>query len=168
MEILIKKEKIMSGKQYIGILIMTGVASLLGGTLLSKFMWPDAVTAQTGQRGIITTNGIQLVNEEGKVRASLRLWDGEHPALILSDDVCDRRASFSVYPKMRAGLAFYGDDCKRRAALELEADRLPELVLRDQFDVPRYRVHFLKDGSPRMVLYGPNGKDIWKVPPQGE
>ncbi len=156
----------MNGKQYIGILIMTGVASLLGSSLVSKFIWTDHVIAQPGHRGIITTQGIRLVNEEGKVRASLALWDGKHPALILSDDVCDRRASFSVYPNERAGFAFFGDDCKRRAALELEADRLPELVLRDQFDVPRYRVHLLKDGSPRIVLYGPNGKSVWNAPVQ--
>ena len=45
----------MNSNQYIGDLILSGTMSLLGGSVLSKFLWPDEVRAQPGHRGIITT-----------------------------------------------------------------------------------------------------------------
>ncbi|GKS58092.1 hypothetical protein YTPLAS18_16190 [Nitrospira sp.] len=144
-----------------------GVAALfgfLGGWVATAFLGLSAVTAQVGERYPVTTTGITIVTEEGQPRASLTLWDNQHPALIFADDKCERRAALTVAPMERAGLTLYGEDCKRRVALELQADDLPSLVLRDTEDVPRARLHLLKDGSPVFALYDPTGKRLQTFP----
>ncbi len=95
------------------------------------------MNGQIESRQFITTKGLQLVNEKGEIRASLVLWDGNHPALIMGDDKCDRRLSLAVQAPERAALKLFGDDCKRRAALEIQPLGVPEFVLRDNDDIPR-------------------------------
>ena len=92
----------MTNTQYLGVLLLAGVTSLFGSSLLTMVVWPDGGIAQQGDQGMIITRGIKLVNDEGETRASLILWDGEHPALVLSDKACARRATISVYPRERA------------------------------------------------------------------
>lgn len=112
----------------------------------------------------ISTSALNIVNKEGKVRATLSLWDGEHPALIMGDGQCDRRASLAVYGRERTGLTLYGEDCKRRVALEVQSDDLPTFVLRDHLDTPRVQIVLSKDGSPLVRLLDPNGKAMWEKP----
>lgn len=144
-----------------------GVAALfgfLGGWVATAFLGLSAVTAQVGERYPVTTTGLTVVTEDGQPRASLTLWDKQHPALVFSDDTCERRAALVVAPMERAALTLYGEDCKRRVALELQADDVPSLVLRDNQDVPRARLHLLKDGSPVFAVYGPTGKRLQTLP----
>ena len=144
-----------------------GIAALfgfLGGWAATAFMGLSTVVAQVGERYPVTTTGLTIVTEDGQPRASLTLWDNQHPALIFSDDQCERRASLTVAPMERAALTLYGADCKRRVAIELQADDLPTLVLRDTKDVPRARLHLLKDGTPAFALYGPRGDLIHSAP----
>ena len=136
----------------------------LGGWAATILLGLSTVTAQVGETHPITTTGITIVTDEGQPRANLSLWDKQHPALIFSDDKCDRRAALIVAPMERAALTLYGEDCKRRVALELQADDLPSLVLRDTQDVPRARLHLLKDGSPVFALYDPTGKRVQTLP----
>ncbi|WP_342347620.1 hypothetical protein [uncultured Nitrospira sp.] len=136
----------------------------MGGMLLASTNStdPDISPAHSGKP--ISTSALHIVNEEGKVRATLSLWDGQHPALIMGDDQCDRRTSLAVYGKERTGLTLYGEDCKRRVALEVQSDDLPSFVLRDHLDIPRVQVVLNKDGSPLVRLLDANGKGMWEKP----
>jgi len=147
-------------------MIATLVGAVFAGSIAGIFMaWTKTTHAeissvQTG--GPIVTSGINIVNQDGKVRATLGLWDGEHPSLILGDAQCNRRASFAVYGKERTGITFYGEDCKRRVALEVEAHDVPSFVLRDHRDTPRAQIRLNQDGSPLIRLFDSNGKSIWE------
>ncbi|MFZ1747474.1 MAG: hypothetical protein WBO24_18335 [Nitrospirales bacterium] len=136
----------------------------IGGMLLASTNPTDSELSARNSGKPISTSALHIVNEEGKVRATLSLWDGEHPALIMGDDQCDRRTSLAVYGKERTGLTLYGEDCKRRVALEVQSDDLPMLVLRDHLDTPRVQVVLNKDGSPLVRLFDSNGKAAWEAP----
>ncbi|WNM56678.1 hypothetical protein [Candidatus Nitrospira allomarina] len=136
----------------------------MGGMLLASTNPADSKGSAPNVSEPISTSALQIVNEEGKVRATLGLWDGDHPALIMGDDACGRRASLAVYGKERTGLTLYGEDCKRRAALEVQSDDLPMFVLRDHLDNPRVQVVLNKDGSPLVRLFDANGKSLWEKP----
>lgn len=110
----------------------------------------------------IFTTGLNIVNQEGKVRATLNLWDGENPALIMGDAHCDRRTSLAVYGKERTGLTLYGEDCKRRVALEVLIGDQPTFVLRDHQDTPRVQILLNRDGSPLIRLFDSKGKSVWE------
>ncbi len=141
------------------------LAGFLGGYLVASTgssVAEEPAPVRAGQP--VFTSGVHLVNEEGDVRASFSLWDGEHPALIMGDAQCERRAFFAVYDKERTGFTLYGDDCKRRAALEVDIHDQPTLVLRDQRDTPRFQVLLNPDGSPLVRLFDLNGKILWEKP----
>jgi len=148
----------------IGILAVAALFGFIGGWSAIHLTGPKPATAQVGDRFPATTTGLTIVTEAGEPRATLSLWDGEHPALIFSDKGCDRRASLIIAPQERATLTMYGKDCKRRIALELQADDLPSFVLRDSHDVPRARLHLLDDGTPVMAFYDLNGKLLKSMP----
>ncbi len=134
----------------------------MGGMLLASTNPTDSELSATNGGEPISTSALHIVNEEGKVRATLSLWDGDHPALIMGDDHCDRRASLAVYGKARTGLTLYGEDCKRRVALEVQSDDFPMFVMRDHLDNPRVQVVLNKDGSPLVRLFDANGKALWE------
>ncbi|WP_447962894.1 hypothetical protein [Nitrospira sp. Ecomares 2.1] len=136
----------------------------IGGMLLASPNPTEPALASENSTKPISTSALNIVNEEGKVRATLSLWDGEHPALIMGDNHCDRRTSLAVYGKERTGLTLYGEDCKRRVALEVQSDDLPTFVLRDYLDNPRVQVVLNKDGSPLVRLFDENGKALWQTP----
>lgn len=147
-----------------GFLSMAAMFGFVGGWSATHLTTSQPAAAQVGERFPITTTGVTIVTETGQPRATLGLWDGKHPALIFSDDGCDRRASLIVAPQERAALTIFGKDCKRRIALELQGDDLPSFVLRDRNDVPRARLHLLNDGTPVMTFYGPNGELLQSMP----
>lgn len=136
----------------------------MGGMLMASNNPTESELTPPDSGKPISTSALNIVNNEGKVRASLSLWDGEHPALIMGDEQCDRRASFAVYGKERTGLTLYGEDCKRRVALEVQSDDLPTFVLRDHLDTPRVQIVLNKDGSPLVRLFDANGKAVWEKP----
>ncbi len=136
----------------------------VGGVVLSSDQPFAAEEAKFQAAAPIYTSAINIVDQEGKIRASLGLWDGNHPALVLGDDQCDRRASLAVYGKERTGLTLYGEDCKRRVALEVQYDDLPTFVLRDHRDHPRVQVLLNRDGSPLVRLFDDEGKALWEKP----
>lgn len=136
----------------------------MGGMLLAS---PDSTDTKLPAKNSgkpISTSALHIVNGEGQVRATLSLWDGDHPALIMGDEHCDRRAFLAVYGKERTGLTLYGEDCKRRVALEVQGDDLPMFVLRDHLDTPRVQVVLNKDGSPLVRLFDGKGKALWEKP----
>ncbi|MEP6934925.1 MAG: hypothetical protein ABI988_13465 [Nitrospirota bacterium] len=104
------------------------------------------------------------MNDAGKPRASLQLWDGEHPALVLSDDQCATRAALTVSPRERTAVTIFGNDCKRCIAVELHEDDVPSFVLRNQYDVPRVLVQLLPDGRPILDFLDQNGKRVASMP----
>ncbi|GJL58268.1 MAG: hypothetical protein NPIRA03_11250 [Nitrospirales bacterium] len=134
------------------------------GMLLASTNSTDRELSATNSDKPISTSALHIVNEEGQVRAMLGLWDGDHPALLMGDEHCDRRAFLAVYGKERTGLTLYGEDCKRRVALEVQGDDLPVFVLRDHLDTPRVQVLLNKDGSPLIRLYDGKGKPLWEKP----
>lgn len=136
----------------------------IGGMLLASPQPTDTESSPRSSGNQIFTSAVNIVNAEGKVRATLGLWDGEHPALIMGDAHCDRRTSLAVYGKERTGLTLYGEDCKRRVALEVHSDDLPTLVLRDHLDNPRVQVLLNQDGSPLVRLFDSEGKAVWHTP----
>lgn len=145
---------------------VTVVAFLVGATAAFLIVqWPSRAPAvtQLGDRPV-TTTGLFLTNAKGETRASLTLWDEEHPALVLGDAECPRRASLIVSPRERASLTLFGQDCKRRAALEIQPDDEPAFTLRDHNDVPRARVHLLPTGTAQVYLYDEHGGTLWKAP----
>lgn len=149
---------------FLAILIGSLFFGSVGGMLLASSDSTESKLPATKSAGPISTSALHIVNGEGKVRAMLSLWDGEHPALIMGDDHCDRRTSLAVYGKERTGLTLYGEDCKRRVALEVQSDDLPMFVLRDHLDTPRVQVVLNKDGSPLVRLFDANGKTMWEKP----
>ena len=128
----------------------------------------DMASATTipGERLPITTTGLTIINHAGQPRVNLKLWDGEHPALLFSDDRCSQRASLVVSPRERVALTMFGEDCKRRVSLELQANDVPTLVLRDTKDTPRARLHLLNDGNPILEFLDPMGKILQRFPAQ--
>ncbi len=150
------------------LIVTAAFFGFMGGWLSTYLLSPTVVTAQVGARFPLTTTGLTIINQAGQPRASLTLWDGEHPALTLSDNTCDRRASLIVAPEERVALTLFGKDCKRRVALEVQADDMPTFVLRDSKDTPRARLHLLADGSPVLALYDANGRPLHSSPDVGE
>jgi hypothetical protein len=150
--------------QNAGWMIMATVLGFCGGMLGAQLTAPASARDIPGERLPITTAGLTIINQEGKPRASLQLWDGEHPALVLSDAGCARRAELIVSPQEHTALTMFGKDCKRRVAIEVHADDLPSLVLRDQHDVPRMVARLLQDGSPVLDFLDANGKRIKSMP----
>ena len=138
-------------------LMLCVLSAFLGGMVLSGIFQNDQASGQLEPRKFIRTKGLQIVNDQGKVRASLALWDGEHPALILGDQACDRRLALSVRDQQRAALTIFGDDCKRRVVLETQRLGGPDFV-------PRARIQLLADGTPALTTYGPNGGIQWRAP----
>lgn len=149
-------------KLMIVILVGSVFIGSIGGMFMASTRTTRAETSSVQPAGPIVTSGIHIVNHEGEVRATLGLWDGEHPALVLGNKQCDRRASFAVYGKERTGITLYGEDCKRRVALEVEADDVPSFVLRDHTDTPRAQIRLNHDGSPLIRLFDSNGKMTWE------
>ncbi|HBP86588.1 MAG: hypothetical protein KC592_05150 [Nitrospira sp.] len=149
---------------FLAVLLGSLLMGSVGGILLGSPIATGSESSPTNSKNPISTSALHIVNEEGKVRATLSLWDGEHPALIMGDDQCDRRASLAVYEKERTGLTLYGEDCKRRVALEVQGDDLPTFVLRDHMDTPRVQVVLNQDGSPLVRLFDENGKAVWRKP----
>lgn len=154
----------MTTNNTMGFLAVAALFGFWGGWSAIYLTSSQQATAQVGERFPVTTTGLTIVTEAGQPRASLSLWDGEHPALIFSDDSCERRASLILAPQERAALTIFGKDCQRRIALELQADDLPSFVLRDSNDIPRARLHLLDDGTPVMAFYGANGKPLRSMP----
>ncbi|MDR4493480.1 MAG: hypothetical protein AB7P17_00295 [Nitrospirales bacterium] len=148
--------------------IVTLIGSVVLGSIAGIFLTSTRLTmaevSSVKSNRPIFTSGINIVNADGQVRATLGLWDEEHPALILGDAQCDRRASFAVFGKERTGITLYGQDCKRRAALEVEADDVPSFVLRDHSDTPRAQIRLNHDGSPLIRLFDANGRAVWEQP----
>lgn len=151
-------------KRDLALMAMATFFGFAGGFSATYLFSPETVIAQVGERFPLRTTGLTIVTDSGEPRVSLKLWDGEHPVMIFSDDSCERRASLIVAPRERAALTLFGEDCKRRVALELQADDLPSFVLRDDHDVPRARLHLLKDGNPVFALYGANGQLLESMP----
>ena len=149
------------------VILGTTLAAFLAGAAgaLLVLHWPSEAPAdaQFGDRPV-TTTGLFLTNAKGEPRASLTLWDGEHPALVLADAECPRRAALMVSPHEQASLTLYGDNCKRRVALEIQPDDEPALTLRDHNDVPRARIHLLTTGRPQVYLYDDRGATLWRAP----
>lgn len=134
------------------------------GTFLVLYSPSQApAVSQLGDRPV-TTTGLFLTNEKGETRASLTLWDEEHPALVLGDAHCERRASLVVSPRERATFTMFGEDCKRRVALEVQPDDAPAFTLRDDEDIPRARIYLLPTGTAQLVLYDDQGATLWKAP----
>jgi hypothetical protein len=155
----------MSEKRFFSPLVSTIIGlTFFMGMMTSWMLGANSANGQIESRNFITTKGLQLVNDKGEIRASLVLWDGEHPALIMGDATCDRRLSLAVQARQTASLTLFGDECKRRAVLEIQPLGVPEFVLRDNNDTPRARVQLLADGTPSLTLYEPHGSVAWKAP----
>lgn len=148
----------------VGWLIMATVLSLCGGMLGAQLSAPASATGISDTRLPVTATGLIIVNDAGKPRASLQLWDGEHPALVLSDDQCTTRAALTVSAQEHTALTIFGKDCKQRVALELHEDDVPSFVLRDQHDVPRVLLQLLPDGSPILDFLDQTGKRVKSMP----
>lgn len=151
-------------RRELGLMVIAALFGFLGGWSATYFLSPPVVTAQVGERFPLTTTGVTIINQAGQPRASLTLWDGEHPALVLSDARCARRAELIVSPQEHTALTMFGKDCKRRVAVDLHANDLPSFVLRDQRDIPRVVVQLLSDGSPVLDFLDANGNRIKSMP----
>lgn len=103
------------------LIIIAALFGFMGGWSATYLLTPTDVTAQVGARFPLTTTGLTIINQAGQPRANLTLWDGEHPALIFSDNTCDRRASLIVTPQKQAALPLFGKDCELRYTLRSQS-----------------------------------------------
>jgi hypothetical protein len=115
---------------------------LLIGLVVLGIAWAGTITTgcvqtQTGDKAI-RTEKIEVVDSQGRVRASLGVADGG-PALAMYDEKGKPRAGLVVTEKV-PGLFLYDENGKLRASLGV-ADDGPGLLLRDL-----------------------NGKTIWSAP----
>jgi hypothetical protein len=150
-----------------GALSVTVFSAVLGGAIGSLsghlFTGQQAVAQPASEAGkVVTAQEFRLVTPDGKMRAKLFLWDGQHPMLAMTDAACKARATFGLSEQEgQPSLVLYDEECRRRAAMDLVPDGLPQVTFRDDTDVPRAQLHLLKDGSPILRLFDPQGKTQW-------
>jgi len=105
----------------LGLMVTAALFGFMGGWSVTYLLSPTVVTAQVGARVTPTTNSLTIIHQAGQPRASLTLWDREHPALTFSDNTCDRRASVIVAPQKQAALPLFGKDCTLRHTLRSQS-----------------------------------------------
>lgn len=137
---------------------------VLGGVLVQLGHNSLAVSSAMAnvQKNVLTTQEVRLTTADGQVVAQLMLWDGQRPILQLGDARCPARFSMGISEQQgQPFLTLSDDNCQRRVTMDLIPDGLPQLAFRDETNVPRARLHLLKDGSPILRLFDPNGRTLW-------
>jgi hypothetical protein len=149
---------------------MPVLAALLGGMLgggLAQYGIAASSVMATMRQSVLTAEEFRLTTSDGTVRARLMLWDGKRPVLQLADARCPARVSLGISEQNNQPFfVLFDDDCRRRFAIDLIPDGLPEVVFRDDTNVPRARIHLLKDGSPILRFFDVSGRTLWAAAEQ--
>lgn len=87
--------------------------------------------AQAGTPEVIQARSFEVVDDEGRVRAALRIVPDGSPSLLFLDAHGKPRALLNTDPDGAAGLALYDAGGKPRALLSIFPDGTPVLGLFD-------------------------------------
>ena len=144
---------------------MPVLAALIGGVVgggLAQYVGGASSVMATIDQSVISAQEFRLTTDDGTVRARLMLWDGKRPVLQLADARCPARVSLGISEQNdQPFFILFDDDCRRRLAVDLIPDGLPEVVFRDDTNVPRARLHLLKDGRPMLRFFDVSGRTLW-------
>jgi hypothetical protein len=137
------------------------VGGILGGAVAQYGLAASSVMATIDQ-SVITAQEFRLAMGDGTVQARLALWDGKRPVLQLADARCPARVSLGISEQNNQPFfILFDEDCRRRFTIDLVPDGLPEVVFRDDMNVPRARLHLLKDGNPMLRFFDVSGRTLW-------
>ncbi|MGQ9676245.1 MAG: hypothetical protein ACUVX1_11335 [Chloroflexota bacterium] len=111
-----------------------------------------APTATAASKKVVT-EGLYLIDREGRTRAILDINDGG-PMLRFLDKSGTTRASFGLNYEDQPQVALLGSNGEPRAALRLHDDETPELTLYGNEGREQVWVGVLKSGKPYLAVYG--------------
>ena len=154
----------MTRKQYYVALAVLAVAGLAGGALASWLAPGKAAWAQEEAVGVLTARKFRLVDDEGKERAVLGMFQsavyprtGERLAnvsgLRLYDTLGNKRAALTLYEDGRPGLSLFDATGKPRIGLCLLDDGSAYLSVLDPAGTTRAMIGVREDGGPWLALF---------------
>tara|TARA_B100001964_G_C13644078_1_gene341826 strand:- start:9 stop:368 length:360 start_codon:yes stop_codon:yes gene_type:complete len=112
----------MDRKQFMIVLILVVVASFLSSAVI-QFFNGHANAETSNNLGHITTKGIVLVGEDGKVRANFYLGNHDAPQLIFYDKDGTNRFNVGLAPSGNAGMSFNDENFKKLIDLDTKHGR---------------------------------------------
>lgn len=127
---------------------------MIGAVLLvGEYVWrPTAVAAQAPKMaGVVRAGMFMLVNEAGRVRATVATSNG-NPFLTLSDAGGKERAKLSLLSDGTPSLELYDAAGNLQVELSASSEGNPGLILWDARENMRVRLG-LDGGSPSLTLF---------------
>ena len=124
---------------------------------------PDATENGKALTRRSPANGIQLNDAKGNERGGLSMLD-DGSLLLCFDSNSSEAVCMYVMPSGERGFSVTDDKSKDRALLVLSADKDVKLVLNDEAEKTRVRVHVGADGPPALQLSDVQGKATWSTP----
>lgn len=185
----------MTRRQYGGLLLATTVAGFLGGLgahwalnaapAVVQKTWdlPPVIRAErfevvdrdgklratlgtgsTGAPGLVLSDGLVLIDNNGQPRANLGLAADGAPGLMLYDPGLRYRIALDVAPDGAPALALASKEGRTRAELVVPSEGGPSLILYDTRLQPRVTLDVSTAGVPTLLLTGQNGTVLGRVP----
>ena len=115
-------------------------------------------------RSVVRAERFELTDKEVKVRAGLSMgFQGETPQLDLFDLERNLHITLSLGGPLGASLSFVKNK-KARAALAMDLDGHPTLMLFDKNQNIRAAVLVGPEGDPRVELHDQAGNLLWTAP----
>ena len=124
---------------------------------------PDPVENGKASHRRSPANGIQLNDAKGNERGGLSMLD-DGSLLLCFDSNSSEAVCMYVMPSGERGFSVTDDKSKDRALLVLSADKDVKLVLNDDTEKTRVRIHVGADGTPALQLSDLQGKATWSTP----
>ena len=112
----------MDRKQFMIVLILVVASSFLSSAVI-QFFNGHANAETSNNSGYITTKGIVLVSEDGKVRANFYLGNHDTPQLVFYDKEGTNRFNVGLAPAGNAGMSFNDENFEKLIDLDTALGR---------------------------------------------
>ena len=133
----------------------------VGGILVMLVWWLST------RKAVIRARRIELVNEEGKVRALLAVCDAHKAGLVLMDEAGRPRLALQTMRDSSPGIYLYDTSSRVRASIGLSAEDAPGLAFLDAENHPRVILSATRDGAPHFGLFDEEGVErAWMEIPE--
>ena len=141
----------MGGKNFIVLVLIVIISGFIGGAF-SDHIFNRGAQANNKSPKAITARAFNLVDKEGKPRASLGFSVEGHPILAFSNTSGKVVAYFGV-ANSQPMIGFEDQQGRMRLTIGLDQDGYPDIFFYDDIKKPKMGIAVGRNGQPGIILY---------------
>ena len=143
----------MGGKKFIVLILIVMVSGFMGGAF-SDHIFNKGAQANNKSSNAVNARAFNLVDKNGKPRASLGFSEEGYPTLLFSNTSGKVVAYFGVGAESKPMIGFDDKQGKTRLTMALDNDDgTPAIFFYDGFKKPKMGIAVGRNGEPGIILY---------------